>query len=78
MNYIQTYEITKLWVSKRMKVFTSIDLKAYFLTEHNLVLSGLFLGRIFQNLSSDGLIRHTDFLKTKDARNKSKYIKVWV
>jgi hypothetical protein len=78
MEYTKLYSLSKEWVSKRMKSFTSIDLKNYFLTSYGYSVPSYVLGRVFQNLVNDSLIRHTDFVSVKDYRNKAKHIKVWV
>lgn len=78
ISYKELYKICVDWVEKKMVKFTANDLKIYLKTTHKTELTSLQLGRIFQNLSADEIVKFHEFVRSKDSRNKSCYTKVWI
>lgn len=76
-NYNHAYQLSVDWVCKRMKPFTSSDLKKHLFEVHWVDVKKS-IPRIMQNLLSDGKIKHHSFLSQKSARNKLDVIRVWI
>ena len=77
MTYKDLYQLVKEWVSQQMKPFTSVDLTKHF-EGLNIYIFGTQLGKIFQDLSKENLVKQNGTIKLNNKRNKLTEHKVWL